>query len=135
MSEPLLTEEQWLEKYKATLKKSDLSERLSESKEERINRITSDPKPQWRADSVKPYPTTEKHFIIVVNEDEANASMPEADLIYQTPHKVGGVLVSDRAEVPKGWIKKPANGMSIETIKKEYPALYQVMSEKNNFNF
>jgi hypothetical protein len=135
MSSNLMTEEQWLEKYKATLKKSDLSERLNESKDERIARITSDPKPQWRADAPKNYPTTEKHFIIVVDADEANASMPEADLLYQTPHKVGGVLVSDRAEIPKGWIKKPANGTSIETIKKEYPALYEVMNDKGNLKF
>jgi len=130
-----MTEEQWLEKYKATLKKSDLSERLNESKDERIARITSDPKPQWRADAPKNYPTTEKHFIIVVDADEANASMPEADLLYQTPHKVGGVLGRDRAEIPKGWIKKPANGTSIETVKDAYPALYAAMSEKGNWNF
>lgn len=61
--------------------------------------------------------------------------MPEADLLYATPHKVGGVLVSDRLEVPKGWIKKPANGTSIETIKAEYPALYEVMKSKGNLNF
>ena len=105
MSE-LMTEEQWLEKYKATLKKSDLSDRLNESKEERIARISSDPKPKWRAEEPKPYATTGKHYIVAVDADEANASMPEADLLYATPHQVGGFLVSDRLEVPKGWIKK-----------------------------
>lgn len=134
MSE-LMTEEQWLEKYKATLKKSDLSERLNESKDERINRISSDPKPKWREDVPKSYPTTEKHYIVVVNADEANASMPEADLLYATPHKVGGFLISDRLEVPNGWIKKPASGTSIEEIKKDYPELYEVMKEKGNLKF
>lgn len=134
MSE-LMTEEQWLEKYKATLKKSDLSDRLSESKEERIARISSDPKPKWRAEEPKPYATTGKHYIVAVDADEANASMPEADLLYGTPHQVGGFLVSDRLEVPKGWIKKPANGTSIETIKDQYPALYSVMKEKGHNNF
>lgn len=131
----LMTEEQWLEKYKATLKKSDLQDRMSESKEERLSRITSDPKPQWRAEEPRDYPATEKHFIIVVNAEEANESMPEASLKYNSPHKVGGVLVSDRLNVPKGWIKKPANGTSIETIKEIYPELYSIMHEKGNLNF
>lgn len=101
-----------------------------ESKEERTARITSDPAPKWKDEPVRNYPTVEKHYIICVDEAAANQSMPEAFLDYGEPHKVGGVLVSDRKEIPAGWIKMPPKGTPVDSIKKSYPALYDALTEK-----
>lgn len=134
MSE-LLTEEQWLEKFKQTQKKSDLSDRMNETKEEREARISSDPAPQWRAEAPKPYQPVFKHYILCVDEEKANFSLPEAETLHMQPHELGAVLVSDRPFIPEGWIKMPARGTPIETIEKTYPAVYEIykMREQGTF--
>lgn len=104
-------------------------------REERMNKLLSDPKPEYQAPAKKDYPTTELHYIIVIDEDFANESMPEASKVYGSPHKIGGVLVSDRLELPLGFIKQPAKGTPISVVKDDYPALYEYLVSKKVENF
>jgi hypothetical protein len=107
-----------------------------DEREARIMRISSDPRPQYKEPVQKNYPQTEMHNIICVDEENANLSMPEAsERGPDYEHKLGGVLASDRKEVPYGWIKKPPTGTPIESIKEQYPELYDVLVEKKVTNF
>jgi hypothetical protein len=115
----------WSQMLEDTHQASDIDER-----EAKIARISSDPRPEYAAPVKRDYPTTELHNIICVDAENANLSMPEAEEKYNSPHKVGGVLASDRLDVPLGWIKPPARGTSIETIKETYPSLYEALKEK-----
>lgn len=117
--------DQWSQMLEETQKVSDIDER-----EARIMRISSDPKPEYREPVKKDYPTTELHNIICVDEENANFSMPEANDHYGSPHKIGGVMASDRLHVPLGWIKYPPKGTPVETIKDEYPELYEKLKEQ-----
>lgn len=104
-------------------------------REERTNKLLSDPKPEYAPPVKKNYPTTEFHYIVCVDADFANESLPEAARDYGSPHKVGGILVSDRLELPMGFIQAPKKGTSIETIKDDYPELYTVMNDKKITEF
>lgn len=98
--------------------------------EEKIDRISKDPAPQWAREEAKPYPTTHKHYIMCVDEEAANISMPDAATLYQSPHKLGGILISDRLEVPEGWFKCPPQGTPITAIKDTQPELYAFLAEE-----
>lgn len=97
--------------------------------------ILRDPKPQWSEPKPKDYPTVEPHYIVCIDEVAANNSLPEARDRFSNPHKVGGFLLSDRRDVPAGWIKSPTRGNPIECIQKEFPGLYEVLKEKKVTNF
>lgn len=124
-NEELMTEAQWEARLKQTTEVSDFDKR-----QEKINRITKDPAPQWAADPVREYETTEKHYIVCIDETLANQSLPEAKEKYGEPHKFGGVLVSDRKELPEGFFKSPPRGTPIDTIKDTQPALYTFLKEE-----
>lgn len=110
---------------------SDVTER-----EAKTLRIMSDPAPQYSPDPIRDYPTTEKHYIMVEDEEKANASMPDALKIYGVSHKLGGVLISDRLNIPDGFIKMPPRGSSIEQIKDISPTLFNFLAnEKKVANF
>lgn len=111
-------------------------EKRAEEQEAKIARISKDPAPQWAKEEPKPYPTTEKHYIMCSDEEAANESLPDAKNLYGQPHKLGGVLISDRAELPKGWIKTPPRGTPIDVIKDSHPPLYYYLAnEKKVTNF
>jgi len=120
----------WTQALKKVESVSDFDERQA-----KIERISADPKPQYSPPPVRSYKTTELHYIMCVDEENANLSMPEADLQYNTPHKVGGVMVTDRFETPLGWIKSPPKGTSVDTVKDTYPELYAALVEKKVTNF
>lgn len=124
-NEEKLTEAEWKARLEQTTKLSDYDERQA-----KIARISSDPKPQWSVEPTRDYPTTEKHYIICVDEEKANESLPDAAKIYGEPHKLGGYLVSDRRELPLGWFKALPRGTSIEQIKETEPVLYNFFKEK-----
>ena len=65
-----------------------------DERQEKIDKISYDPKPEYAEPVKKPYPTTELHYVICVDEELANESMPEAKLYYDMPHKLGALLVS-----------------------------------------
>lgn len=123
--EERMTEAEWKARLEQTTKLSDFEERQA-----KIERISSDPKPQWLAEPVRDYATTEKHYVICIDEKKANESLPDASKIYGAPHVFGRYLVSDRKELPAGWFKAPPRGTSIDTIKDEQPALFTFMQEK-----
>lgn len=114
----------WSRALKKTEASSDFEKRISEeSAEDRIARISSNPKAAYSEPVKKNYPVTEMHYIICADVDNANMSMPEAEEIYGQPHKLGGLLLTDRLHDPFGWYRfKP--GASIETIKELFPELY-----------
>lgn len=125
-NEERLTEAEWRAKLESTTKVSDFDER-----QKKIERISSDPKPQWSAEPARDYPTTEKHYIICVKAEQANESLPEAKKIGEEyAHRFGAYLVSDRLELPVGWFRALPRGTSIEKIKEEQPALYEYFKEK-----
>lgn len=122
----------WHQALKKTEEKSDFEARQeAEDKEAKIARISSDPRPEYREPVKKDYPTTEMHYILCVDEENANLSMPEAEEIYGQPHKLGGLLLSDRLHVPLGWIKAPPKGTPFEAIKDDYPLVYEALVERN----
>ncbi len=121
---------EWTQSLQSAQEKSDFDERQA-----KIDRISSDPKPYYAPPVKKPYVTTEPHYIMVVDEEWANLSLPEAEELYNEPHKLGNLLLSDRKEVPHGWIKTPQKGTSIDAIKDEYPGVYEVLVEKKVTNF
>lgn len=125
MSEKMMTREEWEKEFDKTQAVSDIDER-----EAKIKRISSDPAPQWREEAPKDYPTVEKHFLFVINEREANESLPEARDKYGSPHEIGRFLVSDRRDIPKGFAKKLKRGTPIEEIKDQYPEVYAYWKEK-----
>lgn len=129
-NEELMTEEQWRARLEQTTKLSDIDERQA-----KIDRISSDPKPQWQPEPKRAYETTEKHYIVCVDAEKANVSLPDASTLYNEPHKFGAFLVSDRKELPDGWFKTPPRGTSVEAIKDAQPALYTFMKEKKIENF
>jgi len=116
--------DEWSQMLEQTKESVDMDER-----EARIARISSDPKPKYQEPVQKPYPMAELHNIICFDEENGNISMPEASEQYGQPHKIGGVLASDRKHVPLGWIRIPPKGTSVETIKNEYPDLYEHLKE------
>ena len=105
------------------------------TREEKIAAISRDPKPQWAPPPVRDYATTDRHGIICVDGVLANESLPDASKIHFSPHKVGGFLVSDRLEVPAGWIRNPAKGTPVETIREKYPELYEILTLKKVSHF
>ena len=124
-----------------TVRAADWKER--ETKEERMDRIMSDPLPKFKPEPVRDYPTTEQHYIVCVDEAKANKSMPipktEDYLDPETgkhfTHKLGNFLVSDRALCPAGWIRMPTRGSSISVIEKDYPAVFKVLKDKGVVHF
>lgn len=120
----------WEDQLNQTNQASDFHERQT-----RNERILSDPRRKYREEIPKPYATTEMHRIVCANESLANESMPEAKTQYGTPHVLGNFMLSDRLEVPAGWIKSPGKGISVETIKADYPELYAKLIEKNVSTF
>lgn len=106
-----------------------------ESMEQKIARISGDPKPKWSEDPERDYPTTEKHFIVCLDPDKANVSMPEMLEKIGEPHKIGNFLVSDRRDVPEGWLKTPLKGTPITAIEKEHPTLFEALKEKGMVKF
>lgn len=125
MSEERLTEAEWKARLEKVTKISDYEERQA-----KIDRISRDPKPEWSAEPARDYPTTEKHYIICVDEEKANESMPDAAKLYNEPHKFGGYLVSDRKNLPEGWFKALPRGTSTEVIKDVEPKLFNFFKEK-----
>lgn len=120
----------WAQSLEEAESASDFDERQA-----RIERISSDPKPEYSEPVKKPYRQTEMHYILCVDEENANLSMPEAMDLYGQPHRLGNLLITDRFETPLGWIKSPGRGVSIEVIKGEYPEVYNRLVEKKVTNF
>lgn len=119
-------ETDWEAQLKKTQTISDFDER-----EARTMRIMSDPAPKWEAPVKKDYPQTELHYIMCYDELDANISMPEAAEKYNSPHKIGGILASDRLNTPKGWFRTPRRGTPIEAIEDVFPAVFEALKAKN----
>lgn len=124
--EKMMTREEWAAEFDKTQARSDINDR-----EAKIARISSDPAPKWREEPAREYPTTEKHYIICIDKDKANASLPDAEKIYGIPHEFGAFLISDRAQLPEGWIKAPLRGTPLTAIQTEHPELYSFLKAKN----
>ena len=105
------------------------------TREEKIAAITRDPKPQWALPPVRSYITTHLHYIICVDGDLANASMPESLNTYGVAHVPGNFLASDRLVPPPGFDKVPPKGSSIETIREKHPEAYEALRLKKVTNF
>lgn len=122
--EELMTAAQWEARLKQTTQVSDFDERQA-----KIERISRDPAPQWSAEPKRDYETTEKHYIICIDEEKANESLPDAKSKYGEPHKFGNYLVSDRLHLPDGWFKAPPRGTPIDTIEGTHPELHSFLKE------
>lgn len=111
-----------------------------ETKKERQARISQDPIPQVRERPAPDYPTIEKHYLIVVDADLANVSLPyppgyEDEDGNPAMRKLGELMISDRRDVPPGFIKKPGAGVLVDTIKDTYPELHAKLIEKKISRF
>lgn len=99
------------------------------TREEKIARISKDPAPEWNKDLKR-----DVRQILVVDEALANESEPEAKLMYEQPHQVGRFKLTPKLETPAGFISAP-KGVSIETIKDEWPAAYNYLKMKKVEHF
>ena len=93
------------------------------TREEKIARIMKDPKPEWD----NKIPRIGLRNLLVIDEELANQSEPEAKERFGQPHKVGRFKPTDKLEDPAGFIAVPPKGTPIEAIKDAHPAAYRYL--------